>query len=78
MAGHDNRWLVRLTPLGGCALDDLLKLPLSLDVWQREAHALVAVVSEETIIELERRRVARVERLRTPADLESGGQSEGQ
>ena len=25
MAGHDNRWLVRLTPLGGCALDDLLK-----------------------------------------------------
>ena len=52
--------------------------PSYLDVWQRETHALVVVASEVTIVELERRRVARVERLRTTADLESGGQSEGQ
>jgi hypothetical protein len=73
MAGHARvRWLVRITPLAGGTVDDLLKVPLSLDVWQREAGSLVAAVSEQTITELERRRVAKVERLRMTADLESG------
>ena len=73
MAGRATvRWLVRLTPLAGRTVDDLLKVPLSLDVWQREADALVAAASEQTIAELERRRIAGVERLRTIADLESG------
>jgi hypothetical protein len=49
-----------------------LKVPLSLDVWEREAEAVVAAASEQTIAELERQRIARVERLRTIADLESG------
>ena len=79
------RWLVRLTPVAGRTVDDLLKVPLSLDVWEREADAVVAVALEQTIAELERRRIAGVERLRTIADLESGapssdhldGQSEG-
>ena len=76
------RWLVRLTPAAGRTVDDLLKVPLSLDVWEREADAVVAAASEETIAELERRRIAGVERLRTIADLESGsdrldGQPEG-
>lgn len=66
------RWVVRLTPLAGRTVDDLLKVPLSLDVWQREADALVAVASEQTIAELERRRLAGVERLRTIADVENG------
>jgi hypothetical protein len=65
------RWLVRLTPLAGGTVDDLLKMPLSLDVWEREASALVAAMSEPTIGEIERRRVAKVERLRTTAGLES-------
>jgi hypothetical protein len=85
MAGRATvRWLVRLTPVVGRTVDDLLKLPLSLDVWEREAGAVVAAASEQTITELERRRVAGVERLRTIADLESGapgsdrlGQPEG-
>ena len=73
MAGRATvRWLVRLTPLAGRTVDDLLKVPLSLDVWQREADAIVAAASEQTIAELERRRIAGVERLRTIADLESG------
>jgi hypothetical protein len=73
MAGRATvRWLVRLTPVVGRTVDDLLKLPLSLDVWEREAGAVVAAASEQTITELERRRVAGVERLRTIADLESG------
>ena len=72
MAGRATvRWVVRLTPLAGRTVDDLLKVPLSLDVWERGADALVAATSERTIVELERRRIARVERLRTVADLES-------
>jgi hypothetical protein len=72
MAGRTTvRWLVRLTPVVG-TVDDLLKVPLSLDVWEREADALVATASEQTITELERRRIAGVERLRTITDLESG------
>ncbi|BCH20799.1 hypothetical protein [Mesorhizobium sp. L-8-3] len=73
MAGRATvRWLVRLTPAAGRTVDDLLKVPLSFDVWEREADAVVAAVSEQTIAELERRRMAGVERLRTIADLESG------
>jgi hypothetical protein len=71
MAGRATvRWVVRLTPCAGRTVDDLLKVPLSLDVWQREADALVAAASEHTIAELESRRIARVQRLRTIADLE--------
>ncbi len=85
MAGRATiRWVVRLTPIAGRTVDDLLKVPLSLDVWERQAGAIVAAVSEHTIIELERRRIAGVERLRPIADLESGapsgrrdGQTEG-
>jgi len=69
------RWLVRLTPVAGRTVDDLLKFPLSLDVWEREADAVVAAASEQTIAEIERRRIAGVERLRTIADLESGAPS---
>jgi hypothetical protein len=73
MAGRATvRWVVRLTPIAGRTVDDLLKVPLSLDVWQREANALVAAASEQTIAELQRRRMAEVERLRTIADLETG------
>jgi hypothetical protein len=73
MAGRETvRWLVRLTPVVGRTVDDLLKIPLSLDIWEREAEALVAAASEQTITELERRRIAGVERLRTITDLESG------
>ena len=69
------RWLVRLRPVAGRTVDDLLKVPLSLDVWEREAGAIVAAASEQTIVELERRGIVGVERLRTIADLESGAPS---
>ena len=76
MAGRASvRWLVRLTPVVGRTVDDLLKVPLSLDVWEREADAVVAAASEQTIAELERRRIAGVERLRTITDLERGASS---
>lgn len=66
------RWLVRLTPVVGRTVDDLLNVPLSLDVWERQADAVVAAVSEQTIAELERRQIAGVERLQAIAELEGG------
>ncbi len=66
--GSDTSWIVRLRPTSGHSVDDLLKLPVALDVWQREPDALVAAVAETTLHELERRRLAHVERLRTTAD----------
>ena len=76
MAGRATvRWLARLTPVAGRTVNDLLKVPLSLDVWERETDAVVVVVSEQTIAELERRRIAGVERLRTVTDLENGTSS---
>ena len=70
------RWLVRITPATGRTVDDLLKVPVSLDVWERDAGAVVAAASEQTIAELERRSIAGVERLRTISDLESGAPSD--
>ena len=75
------RWLVRLVPIADRTVDDLLKVRLSLDVWQREVDALVAVAPEATIGELERRQIARVERLHMVAVLEErfpgfGGRTE--
>ena len=68
MAVDEIRWVVRLTPPTGRTIRDLLEIPLSLDVWEREDDALVAATSETTLRELERRRLARVERLCTTAE----------
>jgi hypothetical protein len=65
VARSTGRWAVRLTPQQGRTLADLLALPLPLDVWEREADALIAAVTEVTLDELERRRLAGVERLCT-------------
>lgn len=70
MAGHEVRWIVRLTPSAGRTVRDLLEIPLSLDVWHREKDALVAAASEVTLREIERRRLAGVERLCTTEEYE--------
>ncbi len=71
---HDERaaprWIVRLTPVPGGAVRDLLMLPLALDVWQREEGAIVAAVPAADLGEIERRRLAVVERLCTTAEHE--------
>jgi hypothetical protein len=66
--GSDARWVVRLRPTSGRSVDDLLRLPMALDVWQRETDALVAAISESTLQELERRRLAHIERIRPTSD----------
>jgi hypothetical protein len=71
MIEHEVRWVVRLTPPTGRTLRELLEIPLSLDVWHRESEALVAVASEVTLREIERRRLAGVERLCTTEEYEA-------
>ncbi len=76
MAAPDEpRWVVRLTPPAGRTVRDLLRLPLALDVWQREPGALVAAVPAASLRELERRRLAGVERLCTTAEHEAAAAS---
>jgi hypothetical protein len=71
MAAQDEvRWVVRLSPPPGRTVRDLLEIPLPLDVWQRDADALIAAVTELTLKELEHRRLAGVERLGTTAEYE--------
>ena len=60
----------RLRAPAGCRLDDLLRLGLSIDVWQRQDDAFVAVVTDKALRELERRRLADVERISTAAEYE--------
>ena len=70
MAAAETKWVVRLHPPAGHDVDTLLKLPFSLDVWQRDASALVVAASEATLNELERRKLARVDRICTVADYQ--------
>ena len=70
MAADEVRWVVRLTPSPGKTVADLLQIPLALDVWQREQDALVVAVPAMALRELERRRLAGVERLGTTAEYE--------
>ena len=70
MAADEVRWVARLTPPTGRTIRDLLEIPLSLDVWHREKDAIVAAASEVTLRELERRRLAGVERLCTTKEYE--------
>jgi hypothetical protein len=75
MAADETRWVIRLTPPAGRTVRDFFEIPLSLDVWQREDGALIAAAPEATVRELERRRLASVERLCTIAEYkENAGQ----
>jgi hypothetical protein len=54
-------------------IEHLLQMPLGLDVWERKRHpdVLVVAASEGQISELERRRLASVERLYTVEEFVS-------
>jgi hypothetical protein len=74
MATDQTRWVARLTPpltLPGRTVRDLLQLPLALDVWQRDGEVLIVAASAATLDELERRRLATVERLCTTTEYEA-------
>ena len=61
------RWIVRLTPRKGVDVESLLQMSLGLDVWERkrDPNVLVVAANESQLSELERRRLASVERLST-------------
>jgi hypothetical protein len=68
---RDEVWIARLTPTATTSVDGLLRLPLGLDVWERHADALVVAAPESRLAELERRRLADVERIATRAQYEA-------
>ena len=49
-------------------------MPLGLDVWERRGEVLLVAASELQLSELERRRLAEVERLSTVAEFEAQAQ----
>ena len=70
METHDTQWIVRLTPIAGSSVHDLLRLPLSMDVWERSDAGLVVAMGETQLAEITRRSLASVERLYTVAEYE--------
>ncbi len=64
---EDTRWVARVAPTAQATVDALLALPVGLDVWERDDDSLVVAATEAQLSELERRRLARVERMSTVA-----------
>ena len=73
----ERRRVARLTPLSGLAVDDVLNMPLGLDVWERDDEALVVAADEGQLSELERRHIARVEYLSAFGDPSAEGETTG-
>ena len=65
------RWVAKLTADSPADIDALLDLSLGLDVWERHGDSLVVAASEGQLLELERRRLVRVDRLATQAEFEA-------
>jgi hypothetical protein len=63
----DEPVVARLTPQTGSSVGQLLGMHLGLDVWERHADFLVVAAPESRLAELERRRLAHVERWATAA-----------
>jgi hypothetical protein len=61
----DEPVVARVTPEAGSSVAKLLGMPLGLDVWERHEGFLVVAAPESHLAELERRRLARVERWAT-------------
>ena len=68
---EETRWIARLTPTGKTTVEKLLRLGYSLDVWEIDrgddpmrSPTLVVAAGETQLSEIERLRLARVERLR--------------
>lgn len=71
MADGERAWIARVTPLPGATVPSLLGLPLGLDVWERHRGFLVVAAPESRLAELERRRLATVDRWGTREEYEA-------
>jgi hypothetical protein len=65
MVESEQTWIARLTPPAGGTVAGLLALPLGLDVWERHPGFLVVAAPESRLAEIERRRLATVDRWAT-------------
>jgi hypothetical protein len=80
MTNSGVRWVAKLTADSAADIEALLGLPLGLDVWERHDDGLVVAASEAQLLELERRRLVRVDRLAMQAEFEArarGGADSG-
>ena len=71
---QQTRWVARLTPMPGSSVEALLGMSLGVDVWERHTDTLVVAAGEAQLSEIERRRLARVERLSTVAEFQARAQ----
>ncbi len=71
MGESEQTWIARLTPLSGGGVPALLAMPLGVDVWERHPGFLVVAAPESRLAELERRRLAQVERWSTREQYEA-------
>lgn len=71
MTGGDETWIALLTPTAGRTVEDLLALPLGLDVWERHPDHLVVAATESRLAEVERRHLAEVERTMSRSQYET-------
>jgi hypothetical protein len=62
-----DRWVARIKPLA-VSVDELLHMPVSMDVWEKEADSLLVAADDGQLSELERRKLANVQRLYTVSD----------
>jgi hypothetical protein len=63
MAEGQGKSIARLRPAPELGVDGLLAMSLGLDVWERGPDHVLAAATEAQLAELERRRLASVERL---------------
>ena len=70
----ERTWIARLTPTVSSSIELLLGAPLGLDVWERHPDSLVVAATDDQLAELERRRLAEVERWSTREEFEAGAQ----
>lgn len=69
MSKQEMRWVVRLIPSPDSNVNELISMALGLDVWERHSDHLIAAASDRQLAEIERRNLARVERLCTVAEF---------
>lgn len=74
---ESERWVARVRPTETIGIDALLHLPLGLDVWERGESELIVAASDAQLRDLERRQLAKVERLSTIEEYTAEAQAEG-
>ena len=65
--GDSERWVARIVPLDR-TVNEFLRQPHGLDIWERQPGALIAAAESTVLDEVEHQGLARVERISTLRD----------